>query len=66
MTKDTTARDAAIAVSYDAMALVDMCESTAWRMTESDSAEMADSLARVLKVAKDKMIVVHDQLERGE
>jgi hypothetical protein len=56
-------RETTIRTSYQALALLDLCEMTAKRL--EDEGHPTGSLARVLKTAAEKFGEVHDFVERA-
>ncbi len=56
-----------IQCSYDAMAIVRLCENTAWDLTNrGHNSEHTDAISAALKLALELMGPVHDALEQHE
>lgn len=56
-----------IQCSYDAMALIRLCENTAWDLTNrGHNAEHTNAISDALKLALELMGPVHDALEAHE
>lgn len=56
-----------IQYSYDAMAIVRLCEKTAWDLiNRGHNSEHTDAISAALKLALELMAPVHDALERSE
>lgn len=59
--------DQIIQCSYDAMAVLRLCEGAAWAMENGDDrSSLADAIGAGLRVAQELLSVVHDALESHE
>jgi hypothetical protein len=59
--------DQVIQCSYDAMAIIALCENTAWDLSErGENAQLAGNISTALKLAGELLDAVHDTLEIHE
>ncbi len=59
--------DDVIQCSYDALAIIDLCENAAWDLSErGENARLAGSISTALKLATELLSTVHDTLEIHE
>jgi hypothetical protein len=59
--------DQIIQCSYEAMAIIALCENTAWDLSErGENAELAEGISKALKLAMELLGPVHDALEVHE
>lgn len=53
--------------SYQALALVDLCENAAWTIQNGGNAEtLSDAIGAAMRLARELLEPVHDALERHE